>query len=148
MKPQLMVSDDSKRARRAPLRSGRLRRMIGATLRYKKLLVLGLAASVFYALFHSVSILGALPVLKVLLEDEGLHGWIDRSVVQERLGVRFAVHQFGPAADQPHGFVVASIGADSDLHTQGLRPGDEIVEFRRTAQSEPRPSGRDRKRVV
>ena len=37
----------------------------------------------------SVSIVAMIPVLKVMMGEEGLHGWVDRNVCDKRYGMDF-----------------------------------------------------------
>ncbi len=55
-----------------------------------KLLMLGLLATVAFASLHTISISAAFPVFKILLEEEGLKGWVDRTIAGGRLGLQFA----------------------------------------------------------
>ncbi len=94
---------------------------------YRVWLVSGIFASIVYALLHSVSILGALPILKVLLEHEGLHGWVDRVVAGERLDVELHVRDTLDESAAGAVIVVQDVSSASSLYAQGLRPGDHIV---------------------
>ena len=129
MIPEIIDADDSARAQQNGLLSRALIRMIRAVLPHRRLLLIGLIASLAYAALHSVSILGVLPVLKVLLEDEGLHGWIDRTGAGERLGITLEVRDPGPGEEAPAGLFVREIPHDHALYQQGLRPGERIQPF-------------------
>jgi ABC-type multidrug transport system fused ATPase/permease subunit len=48
--------------------------------------ILGLVCIVVYAALHTVSIGAAFPIFKLILEKEGLQGWVDRTVASHRLG--------------------------------------------------------------
>ena len=56
-------ADDKQRAAAASLRAPYFRRMIGYTWPHRRLLAIGMAASLVYGLLNSVGILGVLPVL-------------------------------------------------------------------------------------
>lgn len=77
------------------------------------------AAAVLFAALHAVSIGGVLPVLKVILDDEGLHGWIDRTVASKRLGVDLRVSA-GPG-DKRERIVIDRISKKHPLYERGLR---------------------------
>jgi ABC-type multidrug transport system fused ATPase/permease subunit len=65
-------------------------RILALVRPYWKLLVAGLLATIAFASLHTVSISAAFPVFKILLEEEGLAGWMDRTIAGRRLGVEFA----------------------------------------------------------
>ncbi len=116
-------ADDEKRAERVPLSAPAFKRMVRATFPHKGLIVSGILASVVYAMLHSVSVLAVLPILKVLLEDEGLHGWADRTMAGAHVGAEFSVRETESRA----ALLVEKVVASSELHQQGLRPGAEVV---------------------
>jgi len=66
------------------------KRMVGLSWHFKKYLLAGIGLTVVFAGFHAVSLAGAFPIFKTLLEEEGLRGWVDRTVAQNRLGLDFA----------------------------------------------------------
>lgn len=86
MDPLLIDADETHRAKDATLNSPYFRRMLRYTWPHRRLLAIGMAASVVYGALHSVGILGVLPVLTVLISPEGFHGWVYRDVAQDRLG--------------------------------------------------------------
>ena len=77
-------------------------------------------ATIAFAGLHTVSIGGAFPVFKILLEEEGLHGWVNRIVAGDRLCVEFA-----PGEDVQT-VRLAKVYADSRLHDAGLRANDHV----------------------
>ncbi len=91
MDTELIIADDTTKAPQGRLLSAEFKRMLGLSWPHRRFLLLGLAASVVYAMLHSISVFGMLPVLKVMLSDEGWHGWIERSVAAERLDVKLDV---------------------------------------------------------
>ncbi len=101
-------------------------RMARTLLPHRKLLIVGVVMSIFYAAFHSVSILGALPILKLLLEEEGLHGWVDRTTAGMRIGALVVVEQQDDP-DNPIALVVARVDSGSLAAEVGLSGGDRIV---------------------
>ncbi len=101
-------------------------RMTRTLLPHKKLLAIGISTSILYAAFHSVSILGAMPILKLLLEEEGLHGWVDRSVAGMRLGVTLVVQEEADP-ERPLSLIVARVDESSPLGKAGVIAGDRIV---------------------
>jgi ABC-type multidrug transport system fused ATPase/permease subunit len=107
--PLLIAADESKRAPTGKFRAREFLRIVALTRPYRRALVVGLILTVAFAGLHAASIGGAFPVFQILLEDEGLHGWVNRTIAGHRLGVDFApinapdvahvikVHSHGPA---------------------------------------------------
>ncbi len=129
MDPALIDAEDKHRAKRGSLRSPDFRRMVRLAWPHRRFITVGLLASVVYGFLHSVSVLGALPVLKVLLADEGFHGWVYRSVAEERLGVTFEADLGGSleTLSGEQSLRLAEVDAQSPLAAHDLRAGDGIV---------------------
>ena len=89
MQVELINADDSQRAA-GGFNPREFRRVLGLVWPYRRMLLLGLIATVVFAALHTASIGGAFPVFKIMLEDEGLHGWSDRTIAGGRLDVSFA----------------------------------------------------------
>ncbi len=87
---------------------------------YKAALALGLVATVLFAGLHTMTVSAAFPVFKVLLEEEGITGWIDRTVAGHRLGGQFA------PADSGERLRVQSVSPGGVLHALGLRGGEQV----------------------
>ncbi|NOX60087.1 MAG: ABC transporter ATP-binding protein [Planctomycetes bacterium] len=85
MQTELISADTKNRAKSAGLRTPHFRRMLRLVWPHRRFVLLGLIGSVFYGFLHSMGIVAVLPVLKVILSDEGLHSWVDRSITEERL---------------------------------------------------------------
>ena len=85
MNPLLIDADEKHRAPKAPFRLRELRRVLALVWPFRRTLVVGLLLTVVFAGLHTVSIAGSFPILKVLLEPQGLHGWVDRTVASARL---------------------------------------------------------------
>ncbi len=127
MDPKLINAQDRSRARPVPLHTSvAFRRMIRSVLPHRKLVFSGIAASIVYALLHSVSIFAALPVLRVMLDDEGLHGWSDRQLAEKRLGVQLAFPGEKSGEDDAI-LIVRQIEPTSPLAGSAIRVGDLIV---------------------
>ncbi len=76
------------------------RRLLRYTWPHRRFLFGAMACILVMAVTYSASIGSLLPVLKVLIEAEGLHGWVYRYVAQDRLGGTFGMYdpQSGRAA--------------------------------------------------
>ncbi len=121
MNPALIVSDDKQRAPSRGFNAREFGRVIALTAPYRKKLILGLVITVCFAGLHTLGISAAFPVFKILLEQEGLHGWADRTIAGQRLDAEFA-----PITEQDHTRVVR-LGENSPLHAQGVRPFDVVA---------------------
>lgn len=119
--PLILSADDAGRAPASTVRSPQFRRMLGYVWPYRKHLFLSFVAAVIFAGLHTLSIASVLPVLKVILEKEGLHGWIDRTVAGQRLDLELRRH-LGVGE-----IVVERISERHKLYAQGLRAGSRIV---------------------
>ncbi|MFQ5414336.1 MAG: ABC transporter ATP-binding protein [Phycisphaerae bacterium] len=122
MDPQLIDADERNRA---PARGFHLREVARAaalTRPFKGTLAAGLIATVLFAGLHTVSIAGAFPVLKILLEHEGLRGWVERTMAGRRVGATFGPIEAADAAK----IQVTDLRAHGPLHDQGVHRFDVI----------------------
>lgn len=119
MDPSLITADESNAAKGGSLMSPEFRRMVGLVWPHRRFIFLGFLASVVYGFLNSVSVMGVLPVLQLLLSNEGLHGWVDHSVAAERLHVKLGV-------EHDTVFVVESKAKDD----AGLHARDTLVAYR------------------
>lgn len=120
MDPILIDADDQQRARPGSLRSPYFRRMVALTWPHRRLIAIGILASVFYGAFQSISIIGMLPVLRVLMSDEGLHGWVQRTAAEDRLGVTIVPEfEYGPEGPRLRQARVQKVSGWSPLHEHG-----------------------------
>ncbi len=104
----------------ARFRAKHFRRMVALACRRRALLAVGLLATVVFACLHTVSIGAAFPVFKILLEDEGLRGWSNRTVAGQRLGLVLAT------PSEAETLLVTKVGAETPAAEAGLRAGDRI----------------------
>ena len=47
--------------------------------------------SILIAMMFAVSFMTILPLLKVMMNEEGLHGWVDRKTIEWRYGLNLAI---------------------------------------------------------
>ncbi len=120
MNPKLISADSKDKSADRRFRFGQVRRIVGLARPYRRALALGLFFTVVYAGLHTLSLGAAFPVFKILLEQEGLRGWVERAVAGERLGVTFVV----PSESESVRVVKVEDIADDDPNP--LRP-DEVV---------------------
>jgi ABC-type multidrug transport system fused ATPase/permease subunit len=124
MNPQLLAveTEEKKRAPRARYPARNIGRMVALAWPFRGLLAAGLLATVAFAVLHTASIGGVFPVFKVLLEQEGIGGWVDRTVAGKRLGVDF-MQPTDPDARRIH---LAKVSESSLLYEKGVRTFDLI----------------------
>jgi subfamily B ATP-binding cassette protein MsbA len=124
MNPQLLAveTDEKQRAPRARQPARNFGRMVALAWPFRRLLAAGLIATVIFAALHTVSIGGVFPVFKVLLEQEGIHGWVNRTVAGKRLGVEF-VQPTDPDARRIH---LARVSESGPLYAKGARTFDRM----------------------
>ncbi len=79
----------------------------------------------------SVSIVAMIPVLKVMMGEEGLHGWVDRNVCDERFGMDFYLPDksdlYNDADAMKRQLIIVSIKKDSWAQQAGLELYDRIL---------------------
>ena len=54
-----------------------------------KAVLLSVLCAVLAAFLFSLSISAMLPLMKVMIGEEGLHGWVGRKIVEHRSGIIF-----------------------------------------------------------
>ncbi|MCH8147042.1 MAG: ABC transporter ATP-binding protein [Planctomycetes bacterium] len=121
MNPKLISADSKDKPADTRFRLGQVRRIVGLARPYRRTLALGLFFTVVYAGLHTLSLGAAFPVFKMLLEQEGLRGWADRSIAGERLGVVFAV----PGRDES--VRVVTVEGLADDAPNPLRPDEAVA---------------------
>ncbi len=91
MKTELLSADAQKsKSKDTAFRYAELSRLFSLIWPFRRSVFFGLCATLIYVGLHTFSLAAAFPVFKVLLEKEGLDGWIDREVVSSRLGIDVA----------------------------------------------------------
>jgi ABC-type multidrug transport system fused ATPase/permease subunit len=120
MIPQLITADEKHRAPGRKFRMHEFARLVRYVKPYTRGLVLGLILTVGFAGLHTLGIGTAFPVFQVLLEDEGLHGWADRTLAGHRLGVEFA------PLSEPGSARIVKLKDDSVLAQAGAKRQDDL----------------------
>ena len=98
---------------------------------WRRLVVIFCAALVVGLLF-SVSVATVLPLLKVMMGEEGLHGWVNRKICEHRYGLTFYVADRSELLDPDNVEIayylrVADIEKDGLAAKAGLMRDDKIV---------------------
>jgi subfamily B ATP-binding cassette protein MsbA len=112
-------------------------------------LVVVVATAVLIAVLFSLSFMTIMPLLKVMMGEEGLHGWVDRKTCHWRFGMDFYVPDTvsftQTDAEIAYYLLITDIEDDSPAQAAGLKRGDKIVSAETTLsyQDEPKvPSAR------
>ncbi len=97
---------------------------------WHRLVTIGCSALLIGVLF-SVSFATILPLLKVMMDEEGLHGWINREISESRYGLFFVPDSFELADPNNLGLThylrVASVKRKSFAEQAGIKSEDLIV---------------------
>jgi len=98
-----------------------------------RLIVIALTALVVGVLF-AFSIATILPLLKVMMAEEGLHGWVNRKICEDRYGLTFSVpNRFELSVSEPNELQaayylqVADVEEDGPAYRMGLLPSDLVL---------------------
>lgn len=92
-------------------------------------LVVILVSAMMIGLLFAFSIGTILPLLKVMMGEEGLHGWVDRLISKDRYGVSFYVPDKIDMSDPNvvYHLRVTAVKEKSQAAIAGLEQGDVIV---------------------
>ena len=93
-------------------------------------LVLIVIVALINSVLFSASIAAIIPLLKVMMGQEGLHGWVDRTIATERYGLAFYIPDKEDIASDPnmnHFLRVVSVRKNGASAKTGLRPNDMII---------------------
>jgi ABC-type multidrug transport system fused ATPase/permease subunit len=138
MQTELIIADDKNQAKPSSIRTPHFRRMLRLVWPHRRLVTVGLIASIFYGFLNSAGIVSVLPVLKVMLSDEGLHGWVDRSIAENRLGVDLDIRTQPDGTDTPkRQLMIVGLSSSSDLGTNGVQLLDSIDSYQLTFEDAP-----------
>jgi ABC-type multidrug transport system fused ATPase/permease subunit len=95
-------------------------------------LVTIVCSAVLISILFSVSVVTVLPLLKVMMGEEGLHGWVNRKISENRYGINFYVPDKAELLDPNNPQIayhlrVAAVKKDGGGDKAGLRSDDLIV---------------------
>jgi len=106
-------------------------RVLGYVWPLKRYLFLMGLAMVGLAATYSLSIGSILPVLTVIVQPEGIHGWVDRNIVERR--IKASVAGYDKLRDtpvpgiEPGTLLLVDLQSDSPLAAAGAKRGDFIL---------------------
>lgn len=87
--------------------------------------------SAVISLMFSASFLTIIPLLKVMMEEEGLHSWVDRKMCNDRYGMDFYVPSRSDfedeASDAARYLLINRVHKDGWAYESGLRRDDQVV---------------------
>ena len=110
-------------------------RLLGYVWPHKRYLYPAIACILLMAVMYSATIASVFPILKVVVEREGLHGWVNRYIVEKRLGCGFTIFdpdRHGGVSGVPSGSAkLVEVKPDSPLYASGTRADDFILELGR-----------------
>ncbi|MFC1604381.1 ATP-binding cassette domain-containing protein [Planctomycetota bacterium] len=115
---------------------------------WPRLIVVVISAIVIGILF-SLSFMTVVPLLKVMMGEEGLHGWVDREICSWRYGVDFYVPDnidfYNSENDSiAYYLLITNVEPDSRADSAGLKGQDRIVGIGDATRQDSKPVGRDR----
>ncbi|MBN1125595.1 MAG: ABC transporter ATP-binding protein [Sedimentisphaerales bacterium] len=88
--------------------------------------------ALFVGMLFSVSFMAIIPLLKVMMGEEGLHGWIDRKCCDLRYGMDFYVPNrsdfMGVNAEIAYYLLVTGVEEEERAYANGFRPQDRILD--------------------
>ncbi len=95
-------------------------------------LVTIVCSALLIGFLFSFSIATVLPLLKVMMGEEGIHGWINRKISEKRYGLNFYVPDSIELSDPKNPDVayflrIAGVKENSSAEQAGLKPEDQIV---------------------
>lgn len=103
-----------------------LMRVMKGAWPYRWRVVIGLLCAMGVGLSYASGVATMLPVMKIFISAEGVHGWVDHWAAQQRLHIRFLSLDASARKDQI-ALIVTRTEKGVDKSLAGLVPGDRIV---------------------
>ncbi|HEV57842.1 MAG TPA: PDZ domain-containing protein, partial [Phycisphaerales bacterium] len=107
-------------------------------------LVVVVATAVMIGMLFSVSFVTIIPLLKVMMGEEGLQGWLDRKSCEIRYGMDFYVPDRADLMRQDsqiaYFLLVSAVEEDGLAWRAGIRPRDRIVDVNASRETSGRES--------
>ncbi|MFA5238551.1 MAG: ABC transporter transmembrane domain-containing protein [Phycisphaerae bacterium] len=96
-------------------------------------IVVVVASAILVSLLLSLSFMTVIPLLKVMMNEEGLHGWVDRKSCNLFYGVDFYVPNISDVSSTDNQDIinqlqVTKVAKGSIAYAAGLKVGDRILE--------------------
>src|SRR4030042_1737392 len=95
-------------------------------------LIVIMVSTILISILFSLSFMTIVPLLKLMMGEEGLHGWADRKVCEQRYGIKFytpdRVDFVDPnKPDIAFYLIVTSVEPNGLAYASGLRERDWII---------------------
>ena len=108
-------------------------------------LIVVFSTAIIVAILLSISFMTIIPLMKVMLGQEGLHGWVDRKTCDWKYGVDIYLPDAadittGRAQEMAYSLLVTGVEKDSLAHLAGLQNADKIVGVGAHMPSENNPT--------
>ena len=89
-------------------------------------------SAILIGILFSLSFATVIPLLKVMMGEEGLHGWVDRKTCDLRYGIDFDVPDrtdllSDSSQEIAYYLLVTEVDEDKPGHKAGIKPQDIIV---------------------
>ncbi|MFA6175871.1 MAG: hypothetical protein WC765_04755, partial [Phycisphaerae bacterium] len=100
-------------------------------------------AAAMVGLLFAMSFMTVIPLLKVMMGEEGLHGWVDRQGCKWRYEMNFAVPDKTDIMNNPdlsYELEVISVGKNSLAQQAGLKVKDNIIGIGENDPNRPQKS--------
>jgi ABC-type multidrug transport system fused ATPase/permease subunit len=115
---------------------------------WPRLIVIVISATLIGILF-SLSFMTVIPLLKVMMGEEGLHGWVDRKICHWRYGIDFYVPDTIDFTNDDnsgiaHYLLITNVEQKSRAEAAGLLAQDKIIGVGNSITQESEPIGRSR----
>ena len=115
---------------------------------WPRLIVIVFSAILIGILF-SLSFMTVVPLLKVMMGEEGLHGWVDRKICSWRYGIDFYVPDTIDFTDSENNniayyLLIMNVEPDGRAEAAGLKGQDRIVGIGGATRQDLKPVGRGR----
>ncbi|MGB7159477.1 MAG: ABC transporter ATP-binding protein [Tepidisphaeraceae bacterium] len=121
-----MSSDDNRRRRhdRDRKKNAEFWRAIRFLAPYRRMVAVSIVCALLVGAVFTTGLGAMLPVFKVLLEDQTVAQWMDRQIVEKRLGMSLLSDAFDPK--EPDRVQVAKVRPDGVASQMGVKPGDVL----------------------
>ncbi len=89
-------------------------------------IIVVVVSAIVIATFLSLSFVSIIPLLKLMMGNEGVHGWVERKISSQRYGVSFSVPEI--VDDNSNTLVITRVKKDGLAEKAGLKINDGIID--------------------